>query len=315
MHGARKAVILLLALAGFGALRLPVEQRVTRSLTGHGLLPERLALGTREKLGQTGAVVALGGLRTLIAALLNLRAYGFFEQQDWFRLEDTFHTIVTLAPRSIYYWDTGAWHLAYNAASYYQSEGAPDTPALRRRHLWRDAIQRGIALLERGIRNNPDSWVLPYRLGRLHDDPLKLTNHPEAARWFEYAIARGAPPYARRALLWSIARIPGRERETLAYARQLFADEANRVPTLRCVLFAAESRADPARRPDRRRLRQPPAGVEPAPRLLRPLAQGPAPGRRRAGPALAPATARGAARRAPAGRRIRPRPRPLRFRR
>ncbi len=249
MHGARKAVILLLALAGFGALRLPVEQRVTRSLTGHGLLPERLALGTREKLGQTGAVVALGGLRTLIAALLNLRAYGFFEQQDWFRLEDTFHTIVTLAPRSIYYWDTGAWHLAYNAASYYQSEGAPDTPALRRRHLWRDAIQRGIALLERGIRNNPDSWVLPYRLGRLHDDPLKLTNHPEAARWFEYAIARGAPPYARRALLWSIARIPGRERETLAYARQLFADEANRVPTLRCVLFAAESRADPARPP------------------------------------------------------------------
>jgi hypothetical protein len=243
-----KLLIVLVVLAGSGALRMPLEARLTRGLAADHLLPERLALGTREKLGQTSAVVALGGLRTLIAALLNLRAFGFFERQDWFRLEDTFDTIVTLAPRSVYYWDTGSWHLAYNAAAHYLVDRA-ELPPLRRRQLWRDAIERGIAMLEHGIRNNPHGWVLPYRLGRLHEDPNKLTDYRQALRWFDYASERGAPAYVRRGRLWSLARVPGREAETLAFARSLFADPVNRVPTLNCVLFAAESRADPQRPP------------------------------------------------------------------
>ena len=52
----------------------------------------------------------------------------------WFRLEETYETIVTLAPQTRYYWDTGSWHLAYNASADYDENAGP--PALRRRQKW-----------------------------------------------------------------------------------------------------------------------------------------------------------------------------------
>jgi hypothetical protein len=240
-----KIVVVTLALAGFGALRLPLEERLTRDFRDLGLLPTRIDLNTREKLDQTASMVAFGGLRTLIAAMLNLRAFGFFERQDWFALEETYDTILTLAPRTVFYWDIASWHLAYNAAADYQER--EDLPPLRRRQLWRDAIHRGIAILENGIRNNPESWTLPAQLAFIHSNPYKLRNYPEAERWFAYAADHGAPERIRRFRLSAMARIPGREKETLALARKLHADPQNRVPTLNCLLFVCEYRADPER--------------------------------------------------------------------
>lgn len=236
---ARKLAVTAAALAALGFARAPLEDRLTRDLRTRQILSPRLDLATSEKLGQTTASVALGGLRTLVAALWNLRAYGCFETQDWVRLEETFHTIVTLAPRTSFYWDTGAWHLAYNAAADYLND--EKLPPVRRRQLWRDAIGRGQAFLERGIRNNPDDWLLPHRLGRLLDDHNKLPDLAKAADWFAYSAARGAPAYVARNQLYALGRVPGREAEALALARRLHADPANRVPSLNCLYFALEA--------------------------------------------------------------------------
>jgi len=238
-----KIVVVTLALAGFGALRMPLEEGLSRDFRDQGLLPPRIDLDTRQKLDQTAAVVAFGGLRTLIAAILNLRAFGFFERQDWGALEDTYDTILILAPHTIFYWDIASWHLAYNAAADYQERD--DLPALRRRQLWRDSIDRGIAILENGIRNNPDDWLLARQLADIYASPFKLRDYPKAERWYAYAIERGAPSFIRRFRLSAMARIPGREKETLALARKLFADPQNRTATLNCLLFSAEYRADP----------------------------------------------------------------------
>ena len=245
MKNLRNTLVVTIVLVAFGVLRLVPEQRFTESLREAGLHGPRIEIETSERLGQTGAVVALGGLRTLIAALWNIRAFGFFERQDWYRLEEAYDTIVVLAPQTRFYWDTGGWHLAYNASAYYKEH--PDLPPLRRRQKWSDAIDSGARMLERGIRNNPDDWVLPNRLANLRADRNKIVDFPEAARWLELSVKNGAPAFVVRSHLYAIARIPGREQETLAEARRLHADEKHRVPTLNCIHFVAETRADPDR--------------------------------------------------------------------
>jgi len=238
-----KIVVVTLALAGLGALRLPVEDRLTREFREQDLLQPPINIDTREKLDQTAALVAFGGLRTLIAAMLNLRAFGYFERTDWGALENTYDTIVTLAPHTVFYWDNYAWHLGYNAAADFKER--KDLPPLRRRQLWRDSILKAIAVLKDGIRNNPKDWTLAVQLGHLQSSPFKLRNYKEAAKWYGYAIERGAPDYIRRFRLFAIARIPGREKETLELARKYHADPKMRVPTLDCLLFTCEYRANP----------------------------------------------------------------------
>jgi hypothetical protein len=149
--------------------------------------------------------------------------------------------MVALAPQTRYYWDSYGWHLAYNAAVYYANDDS--VPPLRRRQMWHDAIMRGQAVLEDGIRNNPDDWLLAHRLGRLLDDPNKLQDPARAAEWFAYSAERGAPAYVRRNQLYALGRVPGREEEALALARRLFADRSNRVPSLNCLTFALEVHA------------------------------------------------------------------------
>ncbi|MEI6656879.1 MAG: hypothetical protein WCP45_19090, partial [Verrucomicrobiota bacterium] len=125
-----KPLVLLVAVLLSGAARMPVEVALTGGLRAAGLFPPPLAIDTRDKIGQTSAAVALGGLRTLVATFLNLRAFTLFSERRWDDVHDTFNTMVNLAPRTAYYWETGAWHQAYNAAAFYQYDS--QLPPLRR---------------------------------------------------------------------------------------------------------------------------------------------------------------------------------------
>ena len=131
MNALRKSGILLLALLAFGAARLSFEKHILDEHREHGLAQKAADIETRDKIDQTSSAVALGGLRTLVATFLNIRAHGFFQEQRWNDLERTYHTIVDLAPHTRYYWEFGAWHLSYNAAAYYIHDS--ELPALRRR--------------------------------------------------------------------------------------------------------------------------------------------------------------------------------------
>ena len=117
MKSWQKTGILVVALVAFGAARMPFEAALSRELRQAGLTPPPLDIATRDKIGQTSSAVALGGLRTLVATFMNVRAFGFFQEQRWDDVADTFETIVALAPRTRYYWEPGAWHMAYNAGS------------------------------------------------------------------------------------------------------------------------------------------------------------------------------------------------------
>ncbi len=129
MKAWQKNGILAVALLAFGAARMPFEAGLSKELHAANLIPRKLEIGTMDKIGQTSSAVALGGLRTLVATFMNLRAFTFFEEKKWNDVADTYDMIVDLAPRTGYYWDSGHYHSAYNAASYYINDSPPATPA------------------------------------------------------------------------------------------------------------------------------------------------------------------------------------------
>jgi hypothetical protein len=239
------------AVLAFGAARMPFEAGLAKELRASGLTPPPMEIGTRDRIGQTSSAVALGGLRTLVATFMNLRAFSYFQEQRWDDLAETFDTIVDLAPRTRYYWETGSWHSAYNAAAYYMNDS--ELPSLRRREAWRASILRGRAFLERGIRNNPDDWSLSASLGFLLSDTNKFNAFRDpneafaaAAEAYRRSAATGtALPYVRRSELYALARVNGREKDALALARSLYTDQRNRTPTLLILLFVLEAFENP----------------------------------------------------------------------
>lgn len=249
MKAWRKAVVVGVAMLGVGVLRLPLEAGLNRDLHRAGLLSPPMEIDTRDRIGQTSAVVALGGLRTLVATFLNLRAFTFFEMRRWDDVHATFCTVVDLAPHTGYYWESGAHHQAMNAAGYFLFDEQLDWPPLRREAAARAVVQRGRAFIERGIRNNPNDWRLYRFLGYLLTDRRKYrffgdpdaTFAAAAAAYRRAAECPEALPYLRRFELYALARVASRRVEALELARELHADPANHRPTLLSVLFALEN--------------------------------------------------------------------------
>lgn len=238
------AAVTVLVIAGI--VRMPLEQALTKDLQAQGMLSKPLNIETRKKVGQGFWAVSLGGLRTLVATVLNLRAFSFFENQRWVQLADTYETVVQLAPNTDYYWDTGSWHMAFNAAAYYQTSS--DLPELRRRAEWRHWIERGTAFLEEGTKQNPDSWYLWSRLGWLYSDPNKLIDYEKSAEAYLNAVKAGnALPFVKNGAAYALARVPGREDEALEIIRERRKEPRGRVPTMNGLAFALEYRADPTK--------------------------------------------------------------------
>lgn len=252
MRQGQKYIILTAAILVSGVARLPFEKGVTDDLNDANLLPPKLEVRTGEKIGQTFSAVSLGGLRTLVATFLNLRAFGFFTEQKWAEVSDTYDLIVDLAPRTIYYRDTGSWHQAYNAASYYLYES--EMPPLRRKLAWRESIQKGRAFLERGIRNNPENPKLYESLGALLSDSNKIAafGSPEKAYESAYeafmsAVETGkARAYVKRAALYSLSRVPGREAEALELALEIRAEQGRLPPTVLGLLYTLQFHENPS---------------------------------------------------------------------
>jgi hypothetical protein len=249
----RKSALLALALVAFGAARMPFEAALAARQQATGLSAPKPAIGTRERIGQTSSAVALGGLRTLVATFLNLRAFTSFTEKRWGDVADSFETIVDLAPKTRYYWETGAWHQSYNAASHYINDS--NLPPLRRREAWRHSILAGRSFLERGIANNPGDWSLLKDLGSLLSDPNKIaafrdpvasfTSSAEAYRLA--AEAGGAPSFVKRAHFYALARVPGREAEALELGRRLYGESTqNQTPTLKTLLVVLEAHQNPS---------------------------------------------------------------------
>ncbi len=242
----RKISTLLVLLLLAGIIKRPWEAAIGADLRKAKLLSEPLDLTIRENIGQTSSAVALGGLRSVVASFWNIRAYTSFEESNWVKLEDQYETIVALQPHTPYYWDTGSWHLAYNAAVNCREN--EELPAPRREALHRAYVNKGKAFLERGVKNIPGNWILLSSLGRLHGTASKYPDYEKSAAAYQQAWETGkARNYEARAWLYSLARCEGKDQQALHLAHALFVADKNRVDTLCCLLFVLEMRQKNAR--------------------------------------------------------------------
>lgn len=140
-------VIFIIALLGFGMIRLPLQNHILEQEKAEGLLDNPVELSSSDYLEQQLAMVSLGGLRSLVAAVLSMEAFDCFLISDWANLERRYNQVTALAPHSDFYWDNGSWHLGNNASSSYLDNKR--LSPMERREGFRKYIQKGRRFLEK----------------------------------------------------------------------------------------------------------------------------------------------------------------------
>lgn len=234
-------IVAALIILAFGAVRLPIENALTKEHRAAFFHTAQLDLDMRERLGQMGFVAALSGFRAVIADLLWIQAHTAWERTEWGRMKLLFDTVTALQPRALMFWDLAAWHMAWNASVAMLEN--PDEPreALRikaQREYWKI----GEDYLLRGIHNNPDRALLYDRLGMLYRD--KFQDHAKAqAAYAQAARLPDAPPYCRRFAAYELSHVPGREREAYNRLMELYRmGEGEHLPTLLKRIQAMEEK-------------------------------------------------------------------------
>jgi hypothetical protein len=197
------AALLFLAL---GVIKLPVEEYVAARERAAHLVEKPLGLDMREQLGQKAFAASLGGLRSLVASITYLQAYVAFENVEWGKLDSLMMLTTRLQPREETYWADAAWHMAYNASSYYLNDQS-QREAMRKK-LYRDYSLRGEAILKEGLVYIPQSHLLYSRLGELYRD--RLAEPRKAAEALLAAYERGAKDFYERMAAYEMVKLNDR---------------------------------------------------------------------------------------------------------
>ncbi|GAB4249291.1 MAG: hypothetical protein OHK005_16030 [Candidatus Methylacidiphilales bacterium] len=203
----------------WAAMKTPWETHLDATQTRliHGMRPT-ISAEMRDQLGQGLTLAALGGFRSLAATMVWLSLYEAWSVQEWPRVRANIDLAVLLQPRDTFYWDHGAWHLAWNASI--DAANNPKRGPLERMVESRRWVDAGRDLLERGIRFNPEKPILHQRLGDLYWHRLEDFNN--AAEQYRVAIALpGAPEYLQRFVGYALQKA-GRTREAYDYFRDLW---------------------------------------------------------------------------------------------
>lgn len=187
----RPFLLAVLMLFVSGVILAPWEKKLLKEEQRFSLKKEMFS-----QLTQAELISLLGGLRIPLAAWLWLKVEACWENKEWDAMASLIERILMLQPHDILYYNMAAWQMAWNASSATQDE--------QRARLY---IERGRAILEKGIENNPDSSLLYEYLGVLLRD--RLHDHEAAAAAFAHgAMLPGAHSYLRRFAAYEWAASP-----------------------------------------------------------------------------------------------------------
>lgn len=237
--------VIFLVLVSFGFAKFRYEDQLSRDMVSMKLIQPPLKEGTSLQLGQTGAAVALGGLRSLVAAIWNFRAFLYFEEQNWIKVEEAYEVTTTLQPQTTYYWDTGAWHMHTNASAYFKDK--EDLSPLRRRSMQKRYLEKGSSFLELGTEQNPDDWKLHEILARIWSDYHKMPDIERALKHFDNTLAcKSLPEYRRKQIkrfkYYAMTRLESMWPEAYRHGCSLFRESPDHhLPKTVCTLFALQN--------------------------------------------------------------------------
>lgn len=206
----RNLIVIAGVLAGTGYLRMPYEQEFTEDLRERKIAQPAIQAETWSEMGQTSLAGVFGGLRSMMAMMVSLGAFDHFENNEWYDLKKDYEVITALDPYNPFYWETGGWHLGWNAASW--AKRNEDFSPRKRRVMEMDYIETADAFYREGLKYNPDAKRLWFEMGSMWSNEYKRPDLEKAAEAFKMARDSGNPVFRRR-YLFTIARIPGRELE------------------------------------------------------------------------------------------------------
>ena len=227
----KRALIALGIILVFGALKLPMERGLALDYRQAQFAEPELGLDVREKIGQLGFVAALSGFRAVLADFLFVQAHVAWEQTEWGRVLFLFRQVTTLQPHVPLFWDTAAWHMAWNASAAALNDPSQPRQALRVK-AQRDYFALGRDFLDRGIKNNPKSSKLYETMAMLYRD--KYNDHARASEFYRKAAdCPGAPSYDKRFSAYELSYCEGWESQAYLQLRRLY-DQGpqERLPTL-----------------------------------------------------------------------------------
>lgn len=212
-------VLALGVLVIFGVIRQPLEQSIASDLkANHFREADTLNLSMRERLGQLGAAAALGGFRSFLATIFEMRAQTAWSDVDWDKVEFYYNIVTQLQPRETSYWDSAGWMLATNASSYYLNtefftlEELKRFPDVELEVLADTAKARGKQFLHDGLAYNPNDYLLNRSLAQHYVN--KEEDFCQAAEYFQKAAdSEEGPTLAKRHAALYLAWCPGREHE------------------------------------------------------------------------------------------------------
>jgi tetratricopeptide (TPR) repeat protein len=118
-------------------------------------------------------VASMTGFKEVIAGTLWVRADEFFHTGQYQAIMPIVRIVTWLDPHNTDVYTTGAWHLDYNFVDDEQRSDKRYIPA-------------AIALLQEGIRNNPDNWDLYFELGWTHFNK-KIEDFEKALEYMQKA--------------------------------------------------------------------------------------------------------------------------------
>jgi tetratricopeptide (TPR) repeat protein len=226
-----RGLIAVAILIVVGVVKLPLEHNLATLHRQEHFRGVEFNLDLREKIGQLGFIAALSGFRAIVADALFIQAFSAWENTEWGRMLLLFRHITTLQPRVLLFWDTAAWHMAWNGSVAAMNDQKQPRLALRVK-AQREYFALGKDFLERGIKNNPDRPDLYEALARLYKEKYK--DHERASEFYAKAAAlAGAPTFDRRFSAYELSYCEGREREAYERLRHLYNEgPQERLPTL-----------------------------------------------------------------------------------
>jgi len=234
-----QALIVFLLL---GIVKLPLEQHTVTALRNHEMLYQPLDYQARDAVGQIGFAAALGGLRSLVASVTYLMGFTAFEEVNWPRVDFLYNITTQLQPRFDVYWKDAAEHMAYDAASAYRYTDS--RPRLYREQLYRQYVQRGIDILNDGLRYLPRSVRLHSTVADLYSRRLEPPNHELAGQHYLLAYQNGGLPVNARLAAYEWAQLdnaPARWREAYQILKSGY-DRGLRMPGMINFLHLLETR-------------------------------------------------------------------------
>ena len=215
MKSALKATITVLAVLGFGAVRLPLERGLDLERRAAALRDDAdTSLSLGEQSTQASLVAVLGGLRSLVAAIWDLRACDAWEKTNYAQVEKEYRFCQRLQPRLFYYWDRGQWMMATNARHYYRytDKERGDLAVL----LEQSFVEKGLRMIKEGQRYLPDDYRIFQAEAELYQYRIRPRQPMiEVIAWRRAIACPGAPSYSRRFAAYALAHVPGREAEAL----------------------------------------------------------------------------------------------------